>query len=69
MANNRKQGSNTRIYNKFEHWSVEDCDCKHCQHCAGKGKPCPHEKCSIAEIREEAIRREADAHQAQSTIT
>ncbi|MEY8356903.1 hypothetical protein AALB39_26655 [Lachnospiraceae bacterium 54-53] len=24
--------NNTRIYNKFEYWSVEDCDCKYCLH-------------------------------------
>ena len=56
---NHKRGSGTRIYNKFEHWSVADCECIHCQHYAGKGKPCPLEKCSIDDIRQEAQRREA----------
>ena len=56
---NHKRGSGTRIYNKFEHWSVEDCACIHCQHYAGKGQPCPLDKCCIEDIKQEAIRREA----------
>ena len=65
---NHKRGSGTRIYNKFEHWSVADCDCTQCKHYAGKGKPCPLEKCCIADIKEEAIRRDADAHHAEALI-
>ena len=56
---NHKRGKGTRIYNKFEHWSVADCACEHCQHYAGKNKPCPLDKCCIEDIRQEAIRREA----------
>jgi len=65
---NHKRGSGTRIYNKFEHWDVEDCACVHCVNYAGKGKPCPLDKCCIEDIRQEAIRCEADASQAQAII-
>jgi len=58
---NHKRGTGPRIYNKFEHWSVEDCACETCINYAGKGKPCPLDKCCIADIKEEAIRREAAA--------
>ena len=59
---NHKRGTSTRIYNKFEHWSVEDCDCTLCQHYPGKGKPCLLDKCCIEDIKQEAIRREAAAN-------
>jgi hypothetical protein len=64
MTSNHKRGVSTRIQNRFKHWSVEDCDCTHCKHYTGKGKPCPLEKCCISDIKKEAIRREADAQQA-----
>ena len=51
-------GSNTRVYNKFEFWSVADCACEHCQFFAGKNRPCPLEVCCCEDIRAEAIRRE-----------
>jgi len=54
--------SNTRIYDRFEHWSVEDCDCKYCRFFPGKGKLCPLDSCPIDDIRQEAIRREAVEH-------
>jgi len=49
--------SSKRIYNKFEFWSIADCDCSLCQHYAGKDKPCPLDVCCIEDIRQEAIRR------------
>ena len=61
MMSNHKRGSGKRIYNRFKHWSVDDCACERCINYAGKGKPCPLEKCCIEDIREEAIRREAEA--------
>jgi len=48
---NHKRGTGTRIYNKFEHWKVADCDCTLCQHYAGKGNPCPLDECCIADIK------------------
>ena len=51
-------GSSTRIYDKFEWWSVADCDCSRCVNYRGKKHPCPLEVCCIADIREEAYRRE-----------
>ena len=66
--NKFRRGSGKRIYNKFEHWSVEDCACVHCVNYAGKGKPCPLDKCCIEDIRQEAIRRET-ANQAKDNST
>ena len=54
-------GSNTRVYNKFEFWSVADCACEHCQFYAGKNSTCPLEVCCCGDIRAEAIRREQAA--------
>jgi len=51
-------GNNTRIYNRFEFWSTDDCNCKFCVHYAGESRPCSREVCCIADIREEAARRE-----------
>ncbi|MCL2565874.1 MAG: hypothetical protein FWE24_08725 [Defluviitaleaceae bacterium] len=56
-----KRGGGTYIYDCFEHWSVEDCACIHCINYAGKGKPCPLDKCCIEDIKEGAVRREAAA--------
>ena len=51
--------SNTKIQNRFEYWSVEDCDCKHCVNFTKKSQPCPLDVCCIEDIKQEAIRREA----------
>jgi len=48
-----------RIYNKFEYWSVTDCDCSLCLHHAGKDQPCSLDACCIEDIRQEDIRQEA----------
>ena len=53
--------NNTRIYNRFSYWSVADCDCVHCLNYAGKDQPCSLDVCCIADIREEALRREQTA--------
>ena len=60
-------GSSTRIYNKFEHWSVEDCACMHCVNYVGEGLPCPLEVCCCADIKEEAIRRKQTANIAHTS--
>lgn len=31
---------NTRIYNKFKGYSMEDCDCRYCSYAAKGGKEC-----------------------------
>jgi hypothetical protein len=54
-------GVNTRIYDRFEFWSVEDCRCEFCVNYTGKNRPCSLEVCCIADIREEALRREQGA--------
>ena len=51
-------GNNTKIYDKFEYWTVADCECSQCLYYISKKQPCPLEVCSIADIREEAARRE-----------
>lgn len=54
-------GVNTRIYDRFEFWSVADCDCTLCQFYGGKNRPCLLDSCCCADIREEALRREQEA--------
>jgi hypothetical protein len=53
--------NNTRIYNRFEHWSVDDCRCEFCIHYRSKRQPCPLEVCCVEDIRQEALRREQAA--------
>lgn len=36
-------GENTRIYDRFEFWSVADCSCEFCVNFHGKCRPCPLE--------------------------
>ncbi|MDL2293801.1 hypothetical protein LJC60_04135 [Ruminococcaceae bacterium OttesenSCG-928-D13] len=43
--------------NKFNGYTLEDCDCKLCLHYAGKGKPCPLETCCCEDEKREAIAR------------
>ena len=50
-------GKSKRIYNKFEWWSVSDCQCRYCLY-VKKNQPCPLETCCCIEEREEALRRE-----------
>ena len=67
-------GNNTRIYDRFDWWSVADCDCQFCVHCHGRGKTrsCSLEACAVADIRQEAVRREqaaAGGHTARKEAT
>lgn len=52
---------NTRIYNRFEFWTVADCRCRYCVNYRGKNRPCSLEVCCIADIRKEALKREQEA--------
>jgi len=61
LEGGRCMRNNTRIIDKFEHWSVADCDCSQCVHYAGKDNPCPLDVCCIADIKAEAIQREVEA--------
>ena len=54
-------GQNTRIINKFEYWSVDDCDCSLCVHHTENDSPCPLDACCITDIKAEAILREVSA--------
>ena len=58
---NHKRGTGKRIYNRFEFWSAADCACENCVNYAGKGKPCPLDRCCIEDIKQEAGRREVTA--------
>ena len=51
-------GSGTRIYDKFEGYSLEDCACEFCIHYKGKSKPCGQDVCCCAEEKAEALLRE-----------
>ena len=52
---------NTIRIQKFEFWSVADCDCEWCQFYPGKNRPCSLDVCCCVDIKEEAIRREQSA--------
>jgi hypothetical protein len=57
-------GSFTRIYNKFEWWSVADCACEYCLYWKGAKKGCSLTACACEDIRQEALRRERVAKEA-----
>jgi hypothetical protein len=58
---------NTHIYNKFEHWSVEDCSCTACLYWQGKRRGCIIAECCCSDIRQEAARREDARRQGTAT--
>jgi hypothetical protein len=62
-------GDNTRIYDRFEWWSVDDCSCEYCINYPGKNQPCPLETCCVEDIRKEALLREQAAHNGATTRT
>ena len=64
-----KMGDYTRIYNKFEWWSVDDCRCEYCRFYCGKKKPCPLETCDIEDIRREAFMREYGGYGDKGTVS
>lgn len=52
---------NTRIYNKWQGYTLADCDCKYCVYYGGKCKGkiiCLMEKCVCADEIREAAKRE-----------
>jgi len=57
----KRGGSGTRIYDKFEGYSLSDCACELCIHYKGKAKPCGQEVCCCAEEKAEALMREVEA--------
>ena len=50
-------GKDTRIYNRFEWWSIADCACVYCINYAGEDRLCPLDACCCEDIRLEAVRR------------
>ena len=53
------RSKSTRIIDKFEYWTVEDCACELCVNHI-KDQPCPLDVCCVEDIRQEAVRREAE---------
>jgi len=54
-------GENTRIYNRWQGYTVADCRCEHCLFYAGKKRPCPLDICCCKEERQEALQRKQGA--------
>jgi hypothetical protein len=54
-------GPNTRIYNKFEWWSTDDCRCELCLYKGSQKRPCLLDECCCMEERAEALKREQGA--------
>ena len=52
-------GQNTRVYDKFEGYSAEDCSCDYCLYKTKAG--CSLEACCCAEEKAEALLREVTA--------
>jgi hypothetical protein len=50
-------GNNTRIYDKFDYWSAQDCSCSFCRYFAGEKRGCRLPECRYADIKQEAARR------------
>lgn len=48
---------NTRIYNRFQGYSLEDCACKYCLHYSRK-TGCKLSECCCAEEKRQALERE-----------
>jgi len=51
-------GRNTRTYNRWQGYTLADCNCVYCVYYPGKKKPCPLDVCCCAEERREAFLRE-----------
>ena len=51
-------GKNTRIYSKWQGYSLANCACELCANYAGKRQPCPLEVCCCAQERADALCRE-----------
>ena len=54
-------GNTTRIYNRWQGYTLADCSCIFCVNYAGRDKPCPLEVCCCEEERREAYLREYQA--------
>ena len=54
------RGQFTRIYDKFECYSLGDCACEFCIHYKGKSTPCDQEVCCCASEKAEALRQEIE---------
>ena len=50
--------NNTRIYNRWQGYTLDDCARIYCVNYAGKDQPCPLEVCCCTEERCEAFLRE-----------
>jgi hypothetical protein len=61
--------NNTRIYNRFEYWSVADCACDACLYWNEQECVCSLTACYCEDIRQEATRREQAAVNGSTTRT
>jgi len=59
----------TRIYDRFEWWSVADCACENCLYWKGAKRGCSLTACSCEDIRQEAVRREQAAQNGATART
>ena len=55
MGKNHKK-NNTRRYNKFEGYYLEDCNCSVCPNYRGKKKGCKLTKCCCENEKQDAIK-------------
>jgi len=51
-------GSNTHIYDRFKHYSFNDCSCVYCLHYVGKKQGCSAAVCCCPEEKITALMRE-----------
>ena len=51
-------GKYTKIYNRWQGYTLADCSCEYCRWYAGKNHPCPLAVCCCKEERREAFQRE-----------
>jgi hypothetical protein len=61
--------NNTRIYNRFEYWSVADCACDVCLYWNEQEPGCSLTTCSCEDIRQKAARREQAAENGHTART
>ena len=54
-------GSTTRIYDRWQGYTLADCRCEYCVNFPGKDKPCPLAVCCCEKEKREAFLREYGA--------
>ena len=62
----KQKHGNTKIYNRFDGYSLADCACKYCLHYLGKNFGCPLSACCCEEEKRLALRREREKKEVNS---